>query len=244
MRAALVAIVVLAACKGGVFPLFPDEPKPIPPQGGPTGTSLPAPAPASRELQREADPIPMRVRLLADPPGTLIGLGIGVDDFEVIAWALYRRWAQEHPEAVKARSARTPPPETAPVDSTDPRENQRWWCYESSDVSVGDCRDTKAECESARARYLTVTPKSTPTCPAGLTQEQCFDSAVSVAAQIQRVRECEHIDRAACFRLHLALRDVDVLVCAPTVKHCKERRAYAIREMSDDGRVKSECAPL
>ncbi|TMQ02766.1 MAG: hypothetical protein E6J91_50170 [Deltaproteobacteria bacterium] len=185
----------------------------------------------------------LRAEVKTSPAGVLMRLGLTVDDLEPVARELYFKWREVHPEPPRRAPAPPPTPAPPPVVMLPPSptmadEYKPWWCFESVGVTLGDCSLTRSECERTLARVLNVTPGA---CPPLLTQQQCLDTAIDVAAQVQGFHRCARQERVSCFATYSILQQASDLVCTPTVAACKSRRAYALQHQADDIKVKSDC---
>lgn len=182
-------------------------------------------------------------RMRTDPVGTMGGLGVPVDDFEMIARALYAEMVRQHPErapkpppppkVVYAPPPPAPPPRAAiPMlaPPSPPSVERRWWCFTTA--TGGYCDETKADCEVRRVAGLLCSSQ-----PEGVQRDACENAA----AQVKLVSACEQQERAVCFLRHSIVDETGDRLCAPTVKDCKANRTFTLKNMTDDVKVKSDC---
>ncbi len=193
---------------------------------GSAGNSL-AECKSSREL--------IAARLVNSPADAALELGIPVESFGRIGGLLYQRWAQTYPDRVQRPAATTTTVASRPqaTQQTSSEDDQRWWCFRTRTLNT--CDATRAECESWRARFADA--ENCDRYSTAWEKKACIDAA----AEVRGIDRCRRQDRAACFSKENLLHGKVLLDCAPSIEDCKKSRIFAMREMKDDIKVRSEC---
>jgi hypothetical protein len=192
-----------------------------------------------------------RLRSIArtDVVAALLELGVGENDFEPIAKALYLRWKVLHPDPIptpRVAPNYTPPPPVyvpptpaaLPVAAAD---TTRWWCFHDRDIDA--CFENRAVCDDKRADIGNFKDCDKEVA-AGLTPKQARDICVDVRVQITHISECEQQSRAACFGVRRVLYDALDSMCSSTITSCKARRVYVQKKLSADFKIMSDCKPI
>lgn len=209
-------------------------------------------APAAVDVEAEtlkaafAERERLRARIVEDPVGAFVELGVDERFFEPIAKQLYVAWREKNPPSVaRAPESRSlePPTIPNPLDiklpipnplKAPPLDEQKWWCV-SSRILDG-CSATKVECESQRA-FLGDFDKCDR--DVGVYREACLRAQ----ERVNDLKDCKWQERAACFVRKRKLTDTVEAFCSPTIRQCIEARDYTKKQLAADFVVQSNCKP-